>query len=236
MSNTDQMMDAARSHLGYVEGPRSNQTPFGAWAGTNFQPWCMAYVSFILNQAGAGIGRIAFCPTGVTHFRNKGQLFASPQRGDVFFLFFPSKNRYAHTGFVDKVDGDWIITCEGNSNAAGSRTGGSVCSNRRRWAGTRTVFGRPALGGSTIQQQPDPGSFAGRPLLKLGSGGSNDPGNIGHVKHLQERLLAHGNTPPGFKADGDFGSITERVVEGFQRAKHLVVDGEVGLNTWKALG
>lgn len=235
MSNTDQMLDAARSHLGYVEGPRNNQTPFGAWAGTNFQPWCMAYVSFILNQAGAGIGKIAFCPTGVAHYRNKGHLFTSPQRGDVFFLFFPSKNRYAHTGFVEKVDGDWIITCEGNSNAAGSRTGGSVCSNRRKWAGTRTVFGRPALNGATAPGS-SPVSTSGRPTLKPGAGGSDDPGNIGHVKHLQERLLAHGNTPPGFRADGDFGSMTEKVVKGFQQAKHLEADGIVGPRTWEVLG
>lgn len=228
MSNVDQLMDAARSHLGYVEGPRDNQTPFGAWAGTNFQPWCMAYVSFLLDQNGAGIGRLAFCPAGVAHFRNKGRLSTTPERGDVFFLWFPSKNRYAHTGFVDKVDGDWIITCEGNSNAAGSRTGGSVCSNRRRWRGTRTVFGRPALNGASVSPAPHAASGE-RPILKLGDRGD-------HVRRLQERLLAHGNTPAGFTADGDFGPMTEKVVRGFQQAKHLEVDGKVGPNTWAALG
>lgn len=140
----------AAAHLGYTEGPKDNETPFGAWAGCQFQPWCHAFVSKILDESGEGIGKIAYCPTGVVYWRDKGRLHTEPQAGDVFYLWFEKKGRYAHTGFVKAVDGDWIVTIEGNSNKAGSRTGGSVVSLRRKWKGTRTVFGRPAYDSQAV--------------------------------------------------------------------------------------
>jgi len=140
-----QTLAFARQYLGYTEGPADNETPFGKWAGYDRQPWCHSFVSFILDHEGAGIGKIAYCPTGVSHFRDAGRLYTKPQVGDVFYLWFPSRNRYAHAGFVDGVSSDgWIVTVEGNSNKAGSRTGGQVVALRRKYAGTRTVFGRPA--------------------------------------------------------------------------------------------
>lgn len=150
MATVAETLARAASHLGYAEGPKSNETPFGAWAGTQFQPWCHAFVSRILHEVGESIGRIAYCPAGVAHFRKAEQLSGTPRPGDVFYLWFPSKGRYAHTGFVKAVDGDWIVTVEGNSNKAGSRTGGSVVSLRRKWAGTRTVFGRPGYDAKAV--------------------------------------------------------------------------------------
>lgn len=136
-------LDECRSHLGFVEGPGDNETPFGKARGANFQPWCAAFVSFCLNQTGTGHGRIVYVPNIVARYRDEGRLFTTPQPGDLFCLWFPSKNRYAHVGAVEAVDGDFIITTEGNSNSAGSRTGGSVVRLRRRWRDTRTVFARP---------------------------------------------------------------------------------------------
>jgi hypothetical protein len=150
MATVAEALARASKHLGYTEGPKNNETPFGAWAGCQFQPWCHAFTSKILDEVGEGIGKIAYCPTGVVYFRDKGQLHTEPQAGDVFYLWFKDKNRYAHTGFVKAVDGNWIVTVEGNSNSAGSRTGGSVVSLRRKWKGTRTVFGRPKYDGADV--------------------------------------------------------------------------------------
>jgi hypothetical protein len=144
MTTAAVVLNIARSHLGYSEGPRDNETPFGAWAGCNLQPWCCAFTSWCLDQAALPVGKVAYCPAAVQYWKEQARLFSRPQEGDCFFLYFPSKRRYAHTGFVEKVDGDRIVTIEGNSNSAGSRTGGQVVRLRRRWAGTRTVFGRPA--------------------------------------------------------------------------------------------
>lgn len=143
MSTALDLLAFADSFAGFVEGPGNNETPFGEWAHAQFQPWCQSYASFCLDHVGLGIGKVSYCPTGVAWYRDHGQLHSTPEVGDEFYLWFPSKNRYAHTGFVRKVDGEWIITREGNSNAAGSRTGGACVTLRRQWAGTRTVFGRP---------------------------------------------------------------------------------------------
>lgn len=163
MGTVVETLALAATHLGYTEGPKDNETPFGAWAGCQFQPWCHAFASRILDQAGENIGKIAYCPTGVVHFRERNRLHTEPRPGDVFYLWFPSKNRYAHTGFVKAVDGDWIVTVEGNSNPAGSRTGGSVVSLRRKWRGTRTVFGRPQY--DDVAVAPTMGPLVLRPVV-----------------------------------------------------------------------
>jgi hypothetical protein len=138
-----EFLDECRSHLGFVEGPEDNETPFGKARGANFQPWCASFVSFCLRVTGSNHGRLVYVPNIVAKYRDDGRLFTTPQPGDLFCLWFPSKNRYAHVGAVESVDGDFVWTVEGNSNKAGSRTGGSVVRLHRKWKGTRTVFARP---------------------------------------------------------------------------------------------
>lgn len=222
MPSAASLLGLAKRHLGYTEGPKDNQTPFGAWTGTDFQPWCHAFLSKILDEEGVGCGRIAYCPAGVAWFRERSQLFNTPQPGDAFYLFFPKKGRYAHTGFVETVDGGWIVTCEGNSNRAGSRTGGSVVSLRRQWEGTRTVFGRPTFTGAGVE--PSSSATSGVPILegvlKNGSKGER-------VTQMQGKL--------GIAADGDFGPKTEEAVKAFQQSRGLKPDGQCGPITWAAL-
>jgi hypothetical protein len=52
------------------------------------------------------------------------------------------------------------------------------------------------------------------------------------VRQFQQKLRDRGWT---IGVDGDFGPQTDRVVRAFQKDKHLVVDGIVGKNTWKAI-
>ncbi len=54
-----------------------------------------------------------------------------PTIGDVFGIYFPDKNRIAHTGFIDQWDGTWLITVEGNTNVSGGREGDGVYRKRR---------------------------------------------------------------------------------------------------------
>ena len=54
-----------------------------------------------------------------------------PQKGDVFGIWFPDKQRIAHAGFVDRWSESWLITVEGNTNEAGSRDGDGVWRKRR---------------------------------------------------------------------------------------------------------
>ena len=60
-----------------------------------------------------------------------------PLTGDVFGLYFPEKKRIAHVGFIDKWDGTWLVSVEGNTNVSGSREGDGVYRKRRL---TRSIF------------------------------------------------------------------------------------------------
>ncbi len=52
------------------------------------------------------------------------------------------------------------------------------------------------------------------------------------VELLQAALQATGEALP---VDGVFGLLTEKAVRNFQRRKGLIVDGVVGISTWRAL-
>ncbi len=57
----------------------------------------------------------------------------SAKTGDVFGIYFQSKRRIAHVGFIHKwpKGKGYCITVEGNTNAAGSREGDGVYCKRR---------------------------------------------------------------------------------------------------------
>ena len=106
-------------------------------------PWCAAFVCWSLAQAGIENPRSGWSPdlfpvAKVCWQRSSGVQLSTrksgssaPCRGDVFGIFFPSKNRIAHVGFVDSWGDKYVITVEGNTNEAGSREGDGVYRKRR---------------------------------------------------------------------------------------------------------
>lgn len=56
------------------------------------------------------------------------------------------------------------------------------------------------------------------------------------VEDLQRTLNARMNPSPCLAIDGEFGPATRRAVQRFQQEHHLVADGIVNRETWKALG
>ena len=56
---------------------------------------------------------------------------AKPDTGYKFLLHYANLNRIGHVGFVIGVDEHSIVTNEGNTNVAGSRTGIGVFNRRR---------------------------------------------------------------------------------------------------------
>lgn len=86
--------------------------------------WCAAFVNWVHRECGyagpraAAAWSPAWFPTS--------RLVTDPRPGDVFGIYFPSKGRIAHVGFIDKWEGNRAHTVEGNTNAAGSREGDGV--------------------------------------------------------------------------------------------------------------
>lgn len=108
---------AIEMYLRYVGLPKGN-------------PWCAAFVCWVLGQNQVANPRNGYCPTlfAPKYVIWKGSMHngISPLRGDVFGIYFKEKHRIAHVGFVDKWTNKTVTTVEGNTNQAGSREGDGV--------------------------------------------------------------------------------------------------------------
>ena len=97
------------------------------------QPWCAAFISFIFKQAGYPAPRTGWSPSLFPVAR----LVKAAAPGNVFGIYFPALKRIAHCGFVERKDGDWITSIEGNTGAGGAREGDGV---HRRKRHKRTIY------------------------------------------------------------------------------------------------
>ena len=99
-------------------------------------PWCAAFITWTFKTAGiktvvSGYSP-AWFPAKKTIYTRGASGNATPITADVFGIWFESKKRIAHVGFIDEwPSGNYAITVEGNTNDAGSREGDGVYRKRR---------------------------------------------------------------------------------------------------------
>lgn len=86
------------------------------------EAWCASFVSWVFGQAGYAQPRTAWSPS----LFPKVRLAETAQPAHVFGIYFADKGRIAHAGLVERVQGSWLYTLEGNTNVAGSREGDGV--------------------------------------------------------------------------------------------------------------
>jgi hypothetical protein len=137
MSQRKKFIETARAEIGTIEGPKDNETKYGAFTKANFQPWCGSFVNWCANEVGLKIPNCVYTPAGATAFIKKDQWEkaeeAIPLPGDIVFFDFPSDgvDRISHVGIVVKDNGDGTVTCiEGNTapdKKGDQRNGGQVC-------------------------------------------------------------------------------------------------------------
>lgn len=218
------MLAAARRDIGVRESPRgSNRCKFTRWYGL-IGPWCAMAISYWARQAGVPkdvIPTHAYTPDGRNFFRNKDRFYKRPKVGDIVYYQFPGFARVSHVGIVEKVHGDGSWTAiEGNTDAAGGRTGGQVMRKRRYSVGTLGGFGRPAYAKSKTKGK-DPAPSKPKTSSKLVVDGAFGPSTI---RKMQAALKVG--------IDGGFGTITKKAL---QRKLGVKADGEIGPKTVKAL-
>lgn len=134
-----------RGQLGYSEGP-NNTTKFGAWYGLNNQPWCAMFVSWCAWRAEVRpiVPRHAYTPAGANWYKARGRWGSEPRVGAIAYYDLAGLGRISHVGVVERVlEGGAWYSLEGNTNAAGSRTGGSVRRQTRTRVGRLGGFGYP---------------------------------------------------------------------------------------------
>ena len=98
--------------------------------------WCAAFITWTFKQVGIKAVVSGYSPnwfqSNIVYKRDDNiNRNYSAAAGDVFGLWFANKGRIAHVGFIDKKEGNYYITVEGNTNEAGSREGDGVYRKRR---------------------------------------------------------------------------------------------------------
>jgi hypothetical protein len=95
-------------------------------------PWCASFVAWVFKLCQVNTVQSAWSPAWFASNKVIDPDLTKPQPGDVFGIYFNSKGRIAHIGFVDEwPEGRYFITVEGNTNDAGSREGDGVYRKRR---------------------------------------------------------------------------------------------------------
>ena len=110
-------------------------------------PWCAAFVAWCIQQAAlrrkatVEWPRTGYCPSIAAWAKRMGKILTEPQPGQVFLLRLSvgGTTRFAHTGIVERVQGEILHTIEGNTNERGGREGIGVF-ERTRTLGPDLVF------------------------------------------------------------------------------------------------
>ncbi len=93
-------------------------------------PWCAAFVNWCFEVNGIE-GPRSFAGYSPAWFPSGRHINDPPERADIFGIYYSTKGRIAHVGFIDRWGDTYVITVEGNTNGVGSRDGGAVLKKRR---------------------------------------------------------------------------------------------------------
>ena len=155
----ERLIEVAKAEIGTVEGPKDNETKYGAFTKANFQPWCGSFVMWCANEAGVKVPNTVYTPGGAAAFKKKGAWIdgdiADPEPGDIAYFNFPGVTGICHVGIVAVDNEDGTVICyEGNTTGDGKkgsqRNGGEAAKKLRAYkknkAGVMVSivgFGRP---------------------------------------------------------------------------------------------
>lgn len=157
------VLSVARGEIGYSRwnDPLAG-TKYGRWFaqktgesyyGQSGVPYCAMFVSWVFAQAGATCAGLpgAYCPTMLSAASSSVVAIRSAQPGDIVYFDWGGDSVPDHVGIVEKNNGSYITTIEGNtsSGTSGSQGNGGVVARRTRsWSVVRAVV-RPSYGASS---------------------------------------------------------------------------------------
>lgn len=131
-------LDWCRKWIGYHEEGKSNRTIFAAMAGhPNGFAWCATYITAAMKQNSVSVPAAVLVPSSRTMFKEANvRGLTVPMKnvrpGDIVHMTRGSLSAWlGHVAIVESVDGDTLVTIEGNTNSRQSATGGSVLRHRR---------------------------------------------------------------------------------------------------------
>ena len=253
------IIEIAKKEIGTIEGPKDNETKYGAWMKVNFQPWCQSFVSWCAFTAGvAKFPKSASTVAASDQFKKEGRWADArnddPTPGDWIYFDFPDDgvNRISHVGLCIKNNGDGTIqVIEGNTSgtAKGDQRNGGMCvektrayvkNNKPKLVNAIVGWGRPVYAGEENLPLLSKVGSSDAPV-KAAAPTSKPSAPAGKKEFKQFKVGAKGSSVKkvqealGLKADGSFGPGTEKAVKDFQKKSGLPVNGIVDLKTYKAI-
>jgi hypothetical protein len=251
----ESIIEVAKKEIGTIEGPKDNETKYGAWTKVNFQPWCQSFVSWCAFTSGLDAKKYpksASTVAAADWFKKNDRWSDArnddPTPGDWIYFDFPDDgvNRISHVGICIKNNGDGTIqVIEGNTSgtAKGDQRNGGMCvkNNKAKLVNAVVGWGRPVYNGEEnlpllskvgssdvpVKASAPASSTPAAPAVKKEFKQFKIGAKGSSVKKVQEAL--------GLKADGSFGPGTEKAVKDFQAKAKLPVNGVVDLKTYKAI-
>lgn len=223
MARASDVVRVAAAEVGVTESPaNSNRVKYNDWyygrqvRGAAY-PWCAAFVSWVLAQAGAGAlaARSASCPAIKSDAQRRGIYHsgaAGIAPGDLVLYQFDRDADPDHIGIVESVSGSSITAIEGNTSLTSNDNGGAVM-RRTRSKGLIMGYVRPAYDGASAPAADT---------------------RIDTVREVQQWL--NRTSGAGLSVDGIYGPQTRKaIVRVLQRAIGTSADGIVGWRTRRAL-
>ena len=130
------MVAVAQSQIGNVGGE-----PYWSWWGLDYRvEWCAMFVSWCADQCGYLDSGVLPKMEGVLPFsdwfRERDQWQGrdyEPVPGDIIFFDWGGDGIADHVGIVEKVDGDFVYTIEGNTD--------DQCRENRYYLASTSIFG-----------------------------------------------------------------------------------------------
>ena len=249
------LLEVVKAEVGTIEGPKDNETKYGAFTKANFAPWCGSFVNWTAAQAGVKVPNTVYTPAGVAAFKKMKKWLpvsatAKPQPGWVTYFDFPGGADIDHVGWMIKDNGDGTCICiEGNTSAEGKKgsqaNGGEVSVRTRAYAKNKKGL-LITIAGWGIVDYPDAASPAVKPLeekkAELAEIVKKQGVEVPAVKMF--KTLKKGSKGPnvkkfqeglGIDADGSFGPGTEAAVKAFQKKESLPITGIVDEETYRRI-
>jgi hypothetical protein len=242
-----ELLTWAAAQVRVKESPAgSNKQGYAALAGhANGQPWCATFLVAGWKKNGVPLVPGTDSPSTPMMqkaFKRADRLFDEPRAGDAGFVFYPELDggRIGHVFFVERVDGDYVKTIEGNTNLDGSRTGIGVYRHRRKWRGSSSIrgFGRPLY----ARAEQLPVVVLQHVVFAAGVNAMAPQGSVSRpedVRIVEAALLAEGLLSPRYAKDGSFGTETITAYSQWQRKLGFTgddADGVPGPDSLKKLG
>lgn len=158
MATVSDVLKIAAKEVGVKENPSgSNNVKYNTWyygrevSGSSY-PWCAAFVSWVLAQAGAAslVVKSASCPTIKSDAQKRGTYHSGSsgiKAGDIVLYQFDSDADPDHIGIVESVSGSSIVAIEGNTSVTSQDNGGAVM-RRPRYSSQIMGYVRPKYDGA----------------------------------------------------------------------------------------